>query len=567
MNLNLPSLPFAFSLPKPQIPHLPVFSPGHLVSAVRCRAGRMAYSSPLYQWSLSGGETPSLILTPPDPWTGDAARGRSLCQGVLDLHGERMELNGHYWEPFNAEPAWIDYLHSFVWLRDLKSCGGDAARRQARTMVEDWIRHYGRGWNETAWRLDLLGQRLTLWASLFEFFGDSADEEFQADLTDSMTRQARHLCRALPGTITGLPLLQAIQGLLTSGLAFEGCESWITAAVGYFNDHIDEIVLTDGGTPSRAPDDVLEIVKRLSTMRCALAHARYPVPVKLTHALDRAGPALRFFRHGDRTLALFNGAQKGVETDIEKVISLGNVKGRVGRTMPETGYDRLSVGRMLAIIDTGVAAYPNDLRAHAAPLAFELSYGPDRIFVSCGTHPVNEDWRHMLRATAAHTTLSIEHRNICEIRESGHFGRKPSRVKLEREDSAEACLLTASHDGYLALHGVEHRRRLYMSNHGEDFRGEDSLVSPTGLNRPLEVALRFHLHPRAVVSLIREGEEALIRLPGGTGWHFTARGAELSLEDSIYLSHGNRPRKTKQIVLNTKMETAPMTLKWALQKA
>ena len=34
--------------------------------------------------------------------------------------------------------------------------------------------------------------------------------------------------------------------------------------------------------------------------------------------------------------------------------------------------------------------------SHAAPLAFEMSYGRERIIVNCGSHPTNPEWQDML---------------------------------------------------------------------------------------------------------------------------------------------------------------------------
>ena len=127
-------------------------------------------------------------------------------------------------------------------------------------------------------------------------------------------------------------------------------------------------------------------------------------------------------------------------------------------------------------------------------------------------------------------------------------------------------LIDACHDGYVPMNGITHRRRFYMADKGHDFRGEDNLTCATGLAVPHEVALRFHLHPKVMVSLIKDDEEALLRLNNGTGWRFTADGGTLELENSVYLGHGIRPRKTKQLVIRGKMDSDHAQFKWALQQ-
>jgi uncharacterized heparinase superfamily protein len=137
---------------------------------------------------------------------------------------------------------------------------------------------------------------------------------------------------------------------------------------------------------------------------------------------------------------------------------------------------------------------------------------------------------------------------------------------VSRNESKDAILLEGSHDGYVPLNGITHRRRLYLSREGHDLRGEDSLTCSTGLGKPAEVALRFHLHPRVQVSLIQDGAEALLRLSGGAGWRFSHGGGRLALENSLYLGSGAQPRKTKQLVIHAPMDSDFAQIKWALQR-
>ena len=135
-----------------------------------------------------------------------------------------------------------------------------------------------------------------------------------------------------------------------------------------------------------------------------------------------------------------------------------------------------------------------------------------------------------------------------------------------REDTRNATLLEASHDGYVSVNGITHRRRLYLNDQGHDLRGEDSFTCSIGLSQPHEIAVRFHIHPRVLVSIVQGGEEALLRMPGGIGWRFHHAGGLITLEDSIYLGQGTRPRKTKQLVIYGRMNEGIALIKWALQR-
>lgn len=538
-----------------------------LMNNLRRRAAATAYGSSLYQWTLGSGGIPDrLLVIPPDPWPGDAERGRWLCQDVFSIGAVQYPVTDGNFEPRGITATWMTHIHAFEWLRDLRALGGDMGRRQARAMIMAWIDRYEH-WNEKTWRPDLIGRRISIWIALHDFFAASADEIFQTHYMTSLLRQARHLSRSLPGTVTGLDLLYGIRGLTYAGLAFEGRENWLEQSLDLLEIESGRQILNDGGHISRSPRQLLEALRVYVDIRSALLAGQYPVPGFVQHAIDRMAQALRFLRYSDRHFAMFNGAQEGDPALMEMVLMLANAQGRVVKSLPSSGYERLSVGRSLLMMDCGAAPiWPHDDEAHTAPLAFEFCYGKERIFVSCGAHPVDEDWNNVLRGTAAHCSLTLDNRNACEIRKDNHLGRRTRHVVATREDNMGACLVDAVHDGYVPLNGITHRRRLYLSDQGHDLRGEDSLTCAVGLSKPVDVMIRFHLHPRVLVSLVRGKQDALLRLGGGAGWRFSQTGGVLSLDNSVYLGEGNRPRKTKQITIAARMDSDFSQFKWALQR-
>lgn len=542
------------------IPRIPV------VHQMRRKVAAAAYGSTLYQWTLGGAIPERLLVVPPDPWPGDAERGRWLCQDVFCIGTAQLPLHDGDFEPRGLSPVWHDHIQSFEWLRDLRALGGDQGRRQARAIILAWIDRY-ETWHEQSWRPDLTGRRIAVWIALHDFFAASADEVFRTNYMASLLRQSRHLARTLPGTMCGVELLQAVRGLVYAGLALEGRENWLEQGLDILEAESTRQILNDGGHISRSPAHLQTAMQVFIDVRSALLAGQYPVPAFIQHTIDRMAQAMRFMRYSDRHYALFNGTQEGEAALMDTVQMLANAQGRVVKSLPDSGYERLSVGRSVAMMDVGRAPiWPHDGDAHAAPLAFEFIYGKERIFVSCGSHPVDPEWDEVLRGTAAHNALTLDYRNACEIRKDGHFGRRTRNVVAVREDMQGACLVDAVHDGYVPLNGISHRRRLYLSDHGHDLRGEETLTCGVGLSKPVEAIIRFHLHPRVLVSLVRGKQEALLRLPGGSGWRFSQSGGALALDNSIYLGSGHRPRKTKQIVVSVPVETDFTQIKWALQR-
>lgn len=538
-----------------------------LFKTLQKSAEHMAYGSMLYDWSL-GGEAPDrLIVRPVDPWPGNPEAGRFLCEGAFVIDEDQLSLRGECWEPVGVDIVWLEHMHSFTWLRDLRALGGQDARAQARGMIASWIWHYGR-WHRQFWAPHISGQRLVMWIALYEFFASGRDHEFHEMFMESIMRQAKHLSRCLKAEdLHGAGLLRAAQGLLYAGLTLEGHEEWIGQALSLLIRELDRQILPDGAHISRSPVILMESLQTVLDVRAALQAAAHPLPEKIQHAIDRMAPALRFFRYSDKRFGLFNGAQLGCADYIDAVLGQSGSRSKAPQSLPHTGYERMSVGRSMVLLDCGKPPpWQHDQHAHAAPLGFEMTYGKERIFVSCGSHHTQQDWREALRATAAHSTLTVANRNACEIREDGHFVRKVKNLIVTREDTKEACLIEASHDGYLPLNGLVHRRRLFLTDQGNDLRGEDSLISTVNIGQEYDFAIRFHVHPRVLVSPTQSGEEVLLRLQSGIGWRFHQSGGVLSVEDSIYLGEGCRPRKTKQIVIHGRVREQEQTIRWAFQR-
>lgn len=538
-----------------------------IVSGLKNRAGHLAYASRFYNWTL-GQTTPELVQTFIDPWPGKSARGRWLCQGAFAFDHESLPLEGNFWQSEEVSKALKEHLHSFTWLRDLRSFGGEAARNQGREMMLDWIDHHP-NWNSQSWRPDILGQRIAIWLSLYDFTCEHAPENVCAKILCSLQRQARHLSRTLAahGDTPGIAGLQAAKGLVYAGLAFEARENWLEQGLEIFERQIPVQVLSDGGHITRSPASSYYALRLCFEINSALARAKYPRLEVLQHAMDRLTPAVRFFRHGDKCFSVFHQSLEEDHDEIDAVLAQTDGKIRIPKSLPHTGFERGTAGRSTLIVDCGLPAQaPYDKCSHASPLAFEFSHGRERIFVNCGTHLTDDNWAAMLRCSAAHNTLTMDDRNKFEIRADGHVGKRCGEIEVTRHEAENGIIIDATHSGYESINNMIHRRRLYLGNDGSDLRGEDTLAGVDYPDKELAIAVRFHLHPRVPVSLIQQGRECLLRSQSGQGWRFFHVGGELRLENSVYLGQDGQARKTKQIVIYLTSDQTPMMIQWALQK-
>ena len=526
---------------------------------------RVLFPTPIYPLTLAGDAPEAPAVVPPDPWPGDALHGAAIRGGRFAFSGHSMTCATNPWVAAITDEhplRWQRAMHCFTWLRDLRALGGDDARQAARTLTTAWI-HQHRGWSATAWRADILASRIMAWLTHYDVFFASADDAFRHDLMASIGRQIRHLIRVLPAEVDGAARLTALKGLLCGAISFPCTNAVEEKARELLRNELARQIFPDGGHIERNPSLHFHVLSDLIDIRATLNAGRREVPEFLQHAIDRLAPMLRFFRHGDRVLAHFNGSNEGDGKLIDLALSQADARGRAPRSAPHSGFERLNAGRMLILADTGCAMPGFDRTGCAGTLSFEASVGRDRLIVNCGAATDGDRrWRWACRTTAAHSTAQVDNRNSSELRDDGSIGRRPSSVLCDREDKDGCSILTMSHDGYLAPMSITHKRRLYLAANGEDLRGEDTFSGAAV--HPFTI--RFHLHPRVQASLSKDSHQALLRLPAGSGWRLRSNHGQMRLEDSIYLENPHEPRRSLQIVISGMTGGEEAGVKWELQR-
>ncbi|MGD9881786.1 MAG: heparinase II/III family protein, partial [Reyranella sp.] len=522
---------------------------------------RWLLGSRLYSMTLGYGSPSTFFAVAPDNWPGDPAIGHRLLSGELQARGHvdavAPEASDPPWQRAGASPFWLEALNGFGWLRDLRDSGDIAAASLAVRLVDDWTNQEWR-WSPITWRREVLAERIVAWIRHYDWMAAAADPGFAARFVFSLARQRTHLKRALRAGLIGHDAVAALKALVFADLAFlrdgRAFERSLEQTLGRLGKFVKRYVLHDGIVAERAPHLQVVVLRHLLDVRAALTSAERRPPAELVAAIDRLAPMLRFFRHGDGGLALFNGAWEGDRTLIDLVLARSGSSEPAPKSALVSGFQRLAAGTSLVIADSGSPPGRGmDGIAHAGTLSFEMSAAHERLIVNCGTYPgAAREWRHFMRYTAAHSTAVVDDTNSSEITNHGSLEYRAGNVLVDRADSDGAQWLDMCHDGYRSLYGIVHRRRIWLSADGGDLRGEDTFVGPEG--RPVTLPdrrfiVRFHLHPAVKATLAQSGQAVLMRLPSGRAWRLRASGAGMGLAESIYLGEVGRVRRTEQVVL------------------
>lgn len=524
------------------------------------------------------GPTPtSLDLAPECLLRGDAERAKEFYRGCFTLAGERIELGAR--SPFECPAAprrWQDALRSFAWLADLSEAGHALPRAQARTLIAEWIARHGRK-PDADWALPLVSARLLAWLRHAPFYLENAGEDFHRALLHSMGRQIRTLTAHLARGGGPAERLRGAIALASCVTCMAGLDKLRERAHDHLARELEAQILPDGGHVSRDPGILLDLLGDLVPLRDAFVARQVAPPAALPIALDRAIPFLASLIHGDGGLAFFNGAGGVRRKAVAEIFARAREARKPLANARHSGYMRLAEDRTLAIVDTGRPAAPGrDGAGHAGCLSFELSHGTSRIVVNCG-HCADgpPEWQAATRATAAHSTLTVDDRSSGRILShpwverlaGGPLVIGPARAEATSETSATGSLVTARHDGYARATGLIHQREIFVAAGGGDVRGEDRLYDAGrrgGNAAGHEFAIRFHLHPAVKATLSQDGRSVLVMLPNRSGWKFTARGAPPALEESVYFDGRNVPQRTQQIVLGGPVEQSA-NVKWAFR--
>jgi uncharacterized heparinase superfamily protein len=522
-----------------------------------------------------GGRMPDrIVLHPRDYAPRRLEDADAMLRGRFRFHGETVDAKGS--SIFDKPPpsaVWAESLHAFAWLPPLAIAGGDAARVLATSLISQWLKRYGR-YSEPAWRADVLGRRLMNLFAYGQFVLPNSDVLWRSKLLVSLREQSRMLARISRETPDGLPRLEAAGAHVLSGVCLNDHPDRLASGLQRLEAEVARQILPDGGHASRSPEALLCAYQLLAAVSEALDATAATTPASLRSARDRMAPMLRFFRLGDGALAMFNGGREGDSKSIAALLARDDVRGQPFAFAPHSGYQRLVAGRTLLVMDCGtppVGAF--SVTAHAGCLSFEFSTANQRLVVNCGISRDTPKWRRALRATAAHSTVTLADRSMATVM-NGRLARLlgprltggPQTVETNRQETVGGWVVDAAHDGYASLFGVVHRRRLTLSPNGNSLSGEDRLERRTARRERegLPFAARFHIHPDVRVSA-SQGGGAILKLPSGEGWRFQAAGGQTSIEESIYLSN-ETARRCQQLVVGGSLRDEPVTLGWVFDR-
>lgn len=524
---------------------------------------------------------PRLTATVANPLRGDPAAGTALRAGHFLLYGHKAPIADLEFSGPRLAPPLERMVHGFAWLDDLEAC---APRAQCVSVAERimtrWLAANPRPDATPAWDVGNVGHRLLNWLIHAPLILSSQDRNYRARLLAAIDTTANWLERNVGRAEDKLAEVAGWTAITAAGVLLDNGRARRLYGEGALLRALGDAIGDDGGVLSRSPLCQIEAIALMVRLKACYAAVRSDPPTQIESILALLVPPLLAVLHGDGALASWQGAHAVPAARIEALIAASGVRTRPLRDARAWGYQRIAAQRALLMVDCApppVARHARD--GCASTLAIEFSHGPERIFVNCGGGAcagglIPLRLAQGLRATAAHSTLTIDDFNSTAVLINGKLGSGVGEVDVDRRalaidgERGGATRIEASHNGYVARYGLTHRRIVIVRDDGTELRGEDLLL-PTGRKGKrgtIGVALRFHLGPHIELAQGRDGLGVSLGLPDGSLWQFRSIRDAVTVEESLWADGQGRPVATRQLVIAAKVPRSGESFSWLLKK-
>jgi uncharacterized heparinase superfamily protein len=277
----------------------------------------------------------------------------------------------------------------------------------------------------------------------------------------------------------------------------------------------------------------------------------------------------RALLHPDGDISFFSDAAMGIApppAELERYadrlgIPTGRPLDRPVTVLSETGYVRVELGPLVALLDVGEIG-PAYLPAHghADVLSFELSLFGQRVFVNSGTSEYGSSPERLRqRGTAAHNTVVVDGENSSEVWGGFRVARRahPRDFALHEGDPLR---VVCAHDGFHRSSGRPRHRREWS------FRSDSVVIKDRVAGRFDSAAARYHLHPSIRSEEMTGGSTPTFRLtlPDGREAFLAVEGAGAVLVPATWHPEFGRTVTTRCLVVVLVDGAASVTLKWVL---
>jgi uncharacterized heparinase superfamily protein len=520
------------------------------------------------------------LIVPPNHNLADPTIANDMMAGQIVLAGRILMTHGR--QPFTMDApsrGFAAALAGFQWLGHFEASERRALRDYARVLVRAFLQRRERDPHDYLENPATLARRVVNWITYSALLTEDADAAFYRRIIEQLARDVALLRRWVKRRECGMARLDAAIALLFHALCLDARRGAIQQAEALLASALSATIAPDGSPRDRNLANAVRFATDLDALLAVYRARQRGAPAFIAQVFNRLLSAVRFGRHPDGGLALFNGAGLATRDHIGQAIAIQRGAQPVPASLPDGGFERLENAFGLIIADTG--ARTPVYFGHspgASALAFEFSTRMDRVIVNCGM-PVSAEGEiaRAWRSGPAHSTLLIEEEgagriisrpNLRGVRDD-LYQRLDTPIPPERRRDGENETILMAHSAFERAHGYRVERELTLLGIQGGVRGRDRFVALPEAMGERQARIAFHLHPGVKAVPLSGGQAIVLRLPrepaGRDLWVFNALGFEPELEESrCHESEAGNPM-TQQISLPLTLTGTTVEIAWRLE--
>lgn len=354
-------------------------------------------SSPLYRFSL---DKRGYMLNPErfinDPWSGDAIVGRNILNGIFVIRDREKSID--IIKALKSDDSLsisdIEYINSFVWIRDLQAIGGNNSRKYVRNVISEFIdlnHSIKMFWMLPSWNIKIIADRIVNWMMSFHFFASGSDDKFQRDVLCSIQEQFSHINKTYQIEDDPFTKLNALKSLFFCLCSMKGNHRRsIKGILSRIHDVIDESIDNFGMIINKNPNDQFNMLRSLLEIRFMARSCDIEIDNDFFYRkLSEMASCVRFLRLGDGKLSghsgnfLSSGFFIPRSHIIDTALSLVDIQYFNENNNKIRGFERISTKKVSIILNTEIF----NRRSHFNPIRepglnifdFEVSFMMDRL--------------------------------------------------------------------------------------------------------------------------------------------------------------------------------------------
>tara|TARA_Y100000590_G_scaffold72611_1_gene79826 strand:+ start:1683 stop:3278 length:1596 start_codon:yes stop_codon:yes gene_type:complete len=510
---------------------------------IKTFVSKISYNSPIYG-KLNFEEIANLSeITMPNLWEGDSEKVKNFLKTKI---------------PKNKKNPFFFYYHSFDFLNDIQKISNEKLRIYCRELTSYWLKN-NNSWKSQTWDDYILATRICNWIKNYNFFFNTAEENFKKELYISILKQIEHLVKNFSNVKKNSDLIRIIKALIYVSISIPNKKYYYQIAIFNLKTELSNQILKDGCHFQRNPEIHLQILKDLLDIRAVLNSTKRNVFFDLQNTIKKMCVVYRFFLLKDNSISNFNGTSNYNRNEIRNTISEIPKPSKVPRELTEAGFQRIDTKDTTLILDCGVPKnYDATYKAHSCTSSFELCHKKNKIVI-CSLSGLDEK---INRKTAAHSTLTLDNTNAYKILKNDHLSRVPNIIKVKRTERYGANVVEIENYSYKNQYDAIHKRLIYIDKNGLDIRGEDNIYCPMEIN----FDIRFFLDTSIKTLITNKEKNIVMRLNNNIGWKFTSSLNKLNLIQNKNLNINDQPVTNEHIHLTGKTKELITVVRWSFKK-